>query len=407
MDWGGMHLTAVALAKQGHHVRWATEESAFSHLQRLGIEGLPLPTTGWLWPPPPMPAGLSPQERARERERRAVAVWLDPSRVLPAVEALVQVIRMEHPDMLVSEPFVAAAGFAAELTHIPLVVVGWPATEMPKRVPPRQAEAAHLARDWFREMKTSLGVQGTYWASGPLPWLHSPHAHVTYFTREWYGPWKVKIPPTWFVGGYPVPPEAPSPPWLNALPSQRPLVLVTLGSAFVQDLPFFQMAADAVLRAGGFPILITGNQALSERLHRDYGARARVEPWVSFGHVFPRLALVIHHGGVGTTHAAIVHALPQFIVPHAADQFYQAARVQRMGVGVAMRAHEVTPTHMRAWVQDLLTDVHWREQAQALAEEMAALGGVDRAAAILAALAAGQDPGTANGPAGRKISTSL
>ena len=383
MDWGGMHRTAALLTAQGHHVRWATEEAGFHHLRALGIEPLPLPTTGWLWPPPPIPKGLSPQERARERERRAISVWLDPERVLPATRALVDLVSAEKPNVLVTEPFIAAAGFAAELTQTRLVVIGWPATEMPTRIPPQQAEAARLAQRWFKEMKAALGVQGTYWAPGPLPWLRSPHAHITYFTRTWYGAWRILVPPTYFVGGRPHTPSTPPPGWMQTLPADRPAVLITLGSVFTQDEAFFHVALQAVLEVGAYPIVATGDEKMAARLRASYGEGARVETWVSFAHLFPRLALVIHHGGVGTTHAALVHGIPQFIVPHAADQYYQAARVQRTGVGVALRAQQITPTLMRTWIRDLLNEPTWRERAQKVATEMAALGGIERAARIL------------------------
>ena len=392
MDWGGMHRTAVALLARGHDVRWATEPYGFPHLERLGIPTFALPTTGWLWPPPPMPANLSPQARARERQRRAVAVWLDPERVLPATEALLDLVRQWQPDLLVSEPFMAAAAFAAELAEVPLVIAGWPATEMPTRVPPHQAEAARLAQAWRRTMEQRLSVRGTYWAPGPLPWLRSPHLHIAYFTREWYATWRVLIPPTLLVGGMPPQPGGTPPAWMRALPEDRPWALITLGSAFTQDEAFFLRAATVAHKLGAQVILATGDQALAERLRAALPADIHVATWVPFAHLFPRLRLVIHHGGVGTTHAALVHAVPQLVVPHAADQYYQAARVQRTGVGLALRVEQVRTPALEDALVTLLEDSHWRRRAQAVAEQMASLGGVERAATAVEALLAGTSP---------------
>ncbi len=386
MDWGGMHRTAARLLARGHEVVWVTEPYGFPHLQRWGIPTLAVEQTGWLWPPPPMPKGLSPAEQARERERRAVAVWLHPDRVLPATEALRARVREWQPDVLVTEPFMAAAGFVAELERVPLVVAGWPATRMPDKVPPQQAEAARLARDWFERMKGTLGVRGEYWAPGPLPWLRAPLAHIVYFVPEWYSSWRVLTPPTYYVGGV-RPDSREELTGMEDVPEERPWVLVTLGSAFTQDEAFFHVAVDAVLHAGGYPLVATGDEALAARLRRAFPSQATIRPWFSFDALFPYLSLIVHHGGMGTTHAALVHGIPQLVVPHAADQYYQAARVQRLGLGVALRTSQVTSAVMRAYVKTLVWESRWREQAQKMARRMAYFQGVPWAAEILIHLA--------------------
>lgn len=48
--------------------------------------------------------------------------------------------------------------------------------------------------------------------------------------------------------------------------------------------------------------------------------------------VFPRCAVVVHHGGAGTTHAALRAGRPEVVVPHIADQFFWADLLYRRGV---------------------------------------------------------------------------
>lgn len=48
--------------------------------------------------------------------------------------------------------------------------------------------------------------------------------------------------------------------------------------------------------------------------------------------LFPRLAAVVHHGGAGTTHAALRAGVPQLLVPHLLDQYFWGARTHRLGV---------------------------------------------------------------------------
>jgi vancomycin aglycone glucosyltransferase len=49
--------------------------------------------------------------------------------------------------------------------------------------------------------------------------------------------------------------------------------------------------------------------------------------------LFPRVAVVIHHGGAGTTAAAARAGVPQVITPMFGDQFYWASRIVDLGVG--------------------------------------------------------------------------
>jgi vancomycin aglycone glucosyltransferase len=48
--------------------------------------------------------------------------------------------------------------------------------------------------------------------------------------------------------------------------------------------------------------------------------------------LFPRVAAVVHHGGAGTTHAALRAGAPQVIVPHLMDQYYYAHRLRVLGI---------------------------------------------------------------------------
>jgi sterol 3beta-glucosyltransferase len=51
--------------------------------------------------------------------------------------------------------------------------------------------------------------------------------------------------------------------------------------------------------------------------------------------VFPRAFAVIHHGGSGTTHAAVRAGVPSIVVPFIADQPFWGKRLQRKGLGPA------------------------------------------------------------------------
>ncbi len=51
--------------------------------------------------------------------------------------------------------------------------------------------------------------------------------------------------------------------------------------------------------------------------------------------LFPRVDLIVHHGGAGTTAAALRSGVPQLVVPHIVDQFFHGRRITELGVGPA------------------------------------------------------------------------
>ncbi|SNB68749.1 Glycosyl transferases, related to UDP-glucuronosyltransferase [Thermoflexus hugenholtzii JAD2] len=137
---------------------------------------------------------------------------------------------------------------------------------------------------------------------------------------------------------------------------------------------------------GGEPLLVLGRSPFAPGL-REAVARALPDlplwDWVDYAAVFPELDLVIHHGGMGTTHAALVYGIPQLVVPHAGEQHLQARRVEAAGVGLSMRPAEATPQRWQALIAALLQEPTFRDRAQVWAQRMEAAGGVEEAAAQL------------------------
>ena len=118
-------------------------------------------------------------------------------------------------------------------------------------------------------------------------------------------------------------------------------------------------------------------------MKRALPAGSRLLNWAPYEHLLPRCQIVIHHGGMGTTQRAVAHGVRQIVVPHAADQRIQARRVAEAKVGLHLTAHDVRQGQLREGVRALL-DADWvGENARRLAREMAALGGVERAAGLV------------------------
>lgn len=61
-----------------------------------------------------------------------------------------------------------------------------------------------------------------------------------------------------------------------------------------------------------------------------------VTEYVAFSAVMDRCRAAVHHAAVGTTVAAIRAGLPQVVVPKGFDRADTAARVEALGIGLAV-----------------------------------------------------------------------
>lgn len=73
--------------------------------------------------------------------------------------------------------------------------------------------------------------------------------------------------------------------------------------------------------------------------------------------VFPQCAAVVHHGGSGTTQAAMLGGCPSIFVPHVADQFFWADTVRRAGAcGAVIPRIRISPARLAAAISSTLSD---------------------------------------------------
>ncbi|MFV0252114.1 MAG: glycosyltransferase [Beutenbergiaceae bacterium] len=100
--------------------------------------------------------------------------------------------------------------------------------------------------------------------------------------------------------------------------------------------------------------------------------------------LFPRVAAVVHHGGAGTTHAAICAGRASAAVPHMGDQPYWGRRVAELGVGTApIPLHRLTTDALTGTIGSLLTNADMRGAAARAARLLSSERGVSRAVRAL------------------------
>lgn len=328
------------------------------------------------------------------RYKRALDTWLSEELVGDGVGALLDLAeRIGIPDVIATDPFLTATAIAAEKMGTKLAVCGWPAMRSLEQddLFAVQRELAEDSLQRIERLCSRFGVAGENFSDGPTPAVQSPHLHISYFSRYWFQSTPSFMPQTEFVGGFAEPPDAEPPAWMEKLPDGKPLVLITLGSVFIGDLGFFAWAAQAAYRAGAHPIVVVGKRRFEPQEKKNFvnalPPGTFLLNWVDFDHLMPHLDAVVHHGGMGTTHAALLHAVPQVIVPHAADQRGQAVRASQAKVGLNLSAMDVQRGQLLPAIRAIVSDEKVKDTCIKMAEQLKKLGGPPRAAELLVGLA--------------------
>lgn len=114
---------------------------------------------------------------------------------------------------------------------------------------------------------------------------------------------------------------------------------------------------------------------------------ARLDP------LLRRCAAIIHHGGVGTTSAALATGCPQLICPLAFDQFHHADRVTELGIGRECRHHpwQHRPAAVREMTHSLrllVEDEAVRQRSEGFVNRRSSFQGAAVAAGAIADLLA-------------------
>ena len=104
--------------------------------------------------------------------------------------------------------------------------------------------------------------------------------------------------------------------------------------------------------------------------------------------VFPHCALIVHHGGAGTTQAALLAGKPSVVVAHGFDQPYWGQQLETLSVGGKLLQRETTTSVRLAKEIDAVLHSNASETAKQLGQKMAMENGVAQAVACISSLSA-------------------
>jgi UDP:flavonoid glycosyltransferase YjiC (YdhE family) len=214
-------------------------------------------------------------------------------------------------------------------------------------------------------------------------WWNSPLGLVCLFP-DWFCPiqpdWPANVVqtdfPLWNAGS----PEPLTAELERFLEAGAPPIVFTPGTANVHASDFFRVGLEACWQLNRRALFLTQHP---EQLPASLPESVRVERYVPLDRLLPRAAAFVHHGGLGSTSQAMLAGIPTVLMPLAHDQFDNAERVRRLGVGGGIPASRFTAKRLTAELSRLLKAPEVAEACREMARRLQPRDGIDRAAGAI------------------------
>ena len=137
-------------------------------------------------------------------------------------------------------------------------------------------------------------------------------------------------------------------------------VVFTPGSANIQAERFLETAVEAVKRLGIRAVFVT---RMAGRVPPGMEHRILRVDFVPFSKLLEHASAFVHHGGIGTMAQGFRAGVPQLIMAMSHDQPDNAARMERLGVGIALTPGSFTPERVTKELGKLLGEESWKKAA--------------------------------------------
>jgi UDP:flavonoid glycosyltransferase YjiC (YdhE family) len=385
---GDLHpYVAIALGLQarGHDVVVATGECYAAKIKALGLGFKAVrPNCDWVADPEVMRRIMQPQ-RGLERIIREV--------LLPVLRQTYEdtLAAADGADLLVAMQSNLASPLVAEQKGIPWVsAMHLPIGLASGYDPPVLPGFAVLSRTlrclgpaFWVPLRRFLTWATNFWATpwyrlrkeiglppsatvNPLTDGQAPMLHLALFSPHIMDK-QPDWPPQTVVTGFPwydrngegkLPAEV-----ARFLDEGMPPVVFTLGTAIAEAASaaeYFAASAAAARSSGRRAILV-----LKEPRNRPAVLPEGVlaVDYAPFSELFPRAAVVVHHGGIGTTGLAMRAGRPMLVMPCAWDQPDNAERAARLGIARTIARRHYTPARVAAELHRLLSDPGYTQRA--------------------------------------------
>jgi MGT family glycosyltransferase len=199
-------------------------------------------------------------------------------------------------------------------------------------------------------------------------WYTLPDRFLQFTAEEFEYP-RRNIPLTMQFAG-PMLPQITShfqkPDWWTDLDGPRPVVLVTQGTIANEDLS--QLIEPTLTGLDGEKALVvvaTGGRDAGT-ISIPIPANARVEQFIPFSEIFPKVDVFVTNGGYGAVQQALSAGVPIVVAGTTEDKPFVAARVAWSGAGISLVTDRPSARQVQDAVRTVLRDSAYRNHARRL-----------------------------------------
>jgi rhamnosyltransferase subunit B len=160
-----------------------------------------------------------------------------------------------------------------------------------------------------------------------------------------------------------------------------PPIVFTLGTSAVWVArDFFHESIEAAKHLGQRAVLLIGDER--NRLATLPEGMIAVD-YAPYASLLPRVSVVVHHGGVGTTSQALLAGVPALIVPFAFDQSDNAEHARRLGTSRTVYRKSYRAPRVERELRELLERPEYRRKAIEVSKKLKQENGPARAADLI------------------------
>jgi rhamnosyltransferase subunit B len=217
-------------------------------------------------------------------------------------------------------------------------------------------------------------------------WWNSPQLIIGLFP-EWFadraGDWPTQLRLT----GFPLYDEA----GVSDLPAdladflstgEAPIVF-TPGSAMWHAHDIFRESVEACVRINRRAILLSGHDG---HIPAQLPPTIRAFRYAPFSQLLPRTAVLVHHGGIGTSAQAMAAGVKQVVMPFAFDQFDNAARMERLGVAKVINPRKYRAREIAELLKQVLADVSMEARCREISRRFVGIDPVGQSCDLIESL---------------------
>ena len=185
---------------------------------------------------------------------------------------------------------------------------------------------------------------------------------------SWFSPPQPDWPPNSYNTGFPLFDEGDEDELTdevrNFLGEGPPPVVFMPGSLMQKAESFFEESRKACEVLGYRAIFLT---RYADQIPEKLPPSIKHFAYVPFSRLLPHSALLVHHGGIGTTAQTLRAGIPQLIHPLAYDQFDNAARIEGLGVGTSIKPENYISSVLIKSLKFLTTSLKIKQRCQEVA----------------------------------------